>query len=204
MTHIVLSGMARFCTERYVRPNPGNLDNLYAHLTNHSLNKINGAYVHSKSLREQLRGAYRNPMGNTPCQSSGSKRLLSTVFHQMEHRGVKTRHLWREIKLMVVKTVLAMVPEIMLNHEHEFGGLRANQTPRCFQVVHLDPFPGTVPFTPSDHGLRHSDPPGWSSRAAGSELGSFALHGSQSDSGQWARTVPGVYSTVPSPNALYS
>lgn len=49
--------MARFCTEKYPeRPNHGNFSNLYAHLTNYSLNKMNNAYVHSKSLKEQLKG----------------------------------------------------------------------------------------------------------------------------------------------------
>ena len=46
-----------------------------------------------------------------------SKRLLSTVFHQMELQGVRTRQLWHEIKMIIVKTVLAMVPEIMVNYE---------------------------------------------------------------------------------------
>lgn len=50
--------MARFCTEKYPdKPNRENFGNLYAHLTNYSLNKVNNAYVHSKSLKEQLKGA---------------------------------------------------------------------------------------------------------------------------------------------------
>jgi hypothetical protein len=49
--------MARFCTEKYPgMPTQENFLNLYAHLTNYSLNKVNNAYIHSKSLREQLKG----------------------------------------------------------------------------------------------------------------------------------------------------
>lgn len=49
-------GMARFCTERYAPPIRANFSNLYAHLTNYSLNKANNAYVHSQSLKDQLQG----------------------------------------------------------------------------------------------------------------------------------------------------
>ncbi|VDN27915.1 unnamed protein product [Gongylonema pulchrum] len=80
-------GMARFCTERYERPTTSNFGNLYAHLTNYSLNKENDAYIHSSSLDDQMKG---------------SKRLLTTVFHQMESRGVKTKYLWHKIKLIII------------------------------------------------------------------------------------------------------
>uniref|UniRef100_A0A915MX96 Tubulin polyglutamylase TTLL11 n=1 Tax=Meloidogyne javanica TaxID=6303 RepID=A0A915MX96_MELJA len=121
--YVAREGMARFCTEKYPgMPTKENFSNLYAHLTNYSLNKANNAYIHSKSLKEQLKG---------------SKRLLSTVFHQMEHKGVRTRRLWREIKLIIVKTVLAMVPELMLNYEHHFCDFKY-QAPQCFQIIGLD------------------------------------------------------------------
>ncbi|KAL7070923.1 hypothetical protein ACQ4LE_010143 [Meloidogyne hapla] len=121
--YVAREGMARFCTEKYPgMPTKENFSNLFAHLTNYSLNKANNAYIHSKSLKEQLKG---------------SKRLLSTVFHQMEHKGVRTRRLWREIKLIIVKTVLAMVPELMLNYEHHFCDFKY-QAPQCFQIIGLD------------------------------------------------------------------
>lgn len=49
----------------------------------------------------------------------------------MQAQGVRTRKLWHEIKLIIVKTVLAMVPEIMLNYEHYFADMPG---PQCFQV----------------------------------------------------------------------
>ncbi|KHN75232.1 Tubulin polyglutamylase TTLL11 [Toxocara canis] len=119
--YVAREGMARFCTEKYSKPSVSNVDNLYAHLTNYSLNKANGHYVHSSSLQDQLRG--------------GSKRLLSTVFHQMEARGVKTKRLWHNIKLIIVKTIFAMLPEIMLCYEHYFYDAPG---PRCFQVIGFD------------------------------------------------------------------
>ncbi|PAV61226.1 hypothetical protein WR25_23242 [Diploscapter pachys] len=113
-------GMARFCTEKYSPPTPDNIDNLFAHLTNYSLNKSNHHYVHSSSLQEQARG---------------SKRLLSTVFHQLAAKGLNTKKLWKEIKLIIVKTVLAMVPEMILHYEHHFHDSPA---PQCFQIIGFD------------------------------------------------------------------
>lgn len=113
-------GMVRFCTEKYEKPTASNFENLYAHLTNYSLNKENNAYIHSLSLRDQSRG---------------SKRLLTTVFHQMESRGVKTKYLWHSIKLIIVKTMIAMLPEIMLSYEHYFYDTPG---PQCFQIMGFD------------------------------------------------------------------
>ncbi|KAE9552579.1 hypothetical protein FO519_004196 [Halicephalobus sp. NKZ332] len=118
--YIAREGMARFCTEKYAKPTSSNFENLYSHLTNYSLNKENSSYVHSNTLKDQLKG---------------SKRLLSTVFHQMETHGVRTRRLWHGIKMIVVKTVLAMVPEIMLNYEHYFSDSPGAQ---CFQIMGFD------------------------------------------------------------------
>ncbi|CAI5456246.1 unnamed protein product [Caenorhabditis angaria] len=118
--YVAREGMARFCTEKYEKPDSSNFKNLYAHLTNYSLNKANDSYVHSHSLKDQIRG---------------SKRLLSTVFHQLESRGVKTKKLWHDIKLILVKTTLAMLPEIMLHYEHHFYD---NAGPQCFQIMGFD------------------------------------------------------------------
>ncbi len=67
--YISREGMARFCTQKYRLPSASNSDQAFMHLTNYSLNKTNADYVHSNSLQNQ-----------------GSKRLLSTVFHQLDAR----------------------------------------------------------------------------------------------------------------------
>ncbi|ULT85285.1 hypothetical protein L3Y34_013822 [Caenorhabditis briggsae] len=118
--YVAREGMARFCTEKYEKPDSSNFKNLYAHLTNYSLNKSNESYVHSNTLQDQTKG---------------SKRLLSTVFHQLESRGVKTKRLWHDIKLILVKTTLAMLPEIMLHYEHHFHD---SPGPQCFQIMGFD------------------------------------------------------------------
>ncbi|KAK5984946.1 Tubulin tyrosine ligase like 11, partial [Trichostrongylus colubriformis] len=113
--YVSREGMVRFCTEKYRKPKPSNFDNLYAHLTNYSLNKGNLSYIHSLSLMDQI---------------NGSKRLLSTVFGQMAKCGLRTKKLWHDIKIIIVKTVLAMLPELMINYEYEFNGTVG---PQCFQ-----------------------------------------------------------------------
>ncbi|GMT32922.1 hypothetical protein PFISCL1PPCAC_24219, partial [Pristionchus fissidentatus] len=118
--YVAREGMARFCTEKYSPPTSSNFENLYSHLTNYSLNKGHGAYVHSTNLQDQVKG---------------SKRLLSTVFHQLESRGLKTKKLWHDIKLIIVKTVLAMLPEVMLHYEHHFFDAAG---PQCFQIMGFD------------------------------------------------------------------
>ncbi|VDM98056.1 unnamed protein product, partial [Thelazia callipaeda] len=115
--YVAREGMARFCTEKYAAPTTLNIDNYYAHLTNYSLNKANNAYIHSVSML------------------LGSKRLLSTVLYQMAIRGVKTKQLWHKIKIIIVKTVIAMLPEIILNYEHYFYD---RMGPQCFQIMGFD------------------------------------------------------------------
>ncbi|RCN32107.1 hypothetical protein ANCCAN_22101 [Ancylostoma caninum] len=118
--YVSREGMARFCTERYKKPTSSNFDNLYSHLTNYSLNKVNDAYVHSNTLHDQV---------------TGSKRLLSTVFSQMAACGVRPKKLWHDVKLIIVKTVLAMLPELMIQYERTFSG---KEGPQCFQIVGFD------------------------------------------------------------------
>ncbi|CAJ0610044.1 unnamed protein product [Cylicocyclus nassatus] len=118
--YVSREGMARFCTEKYKKPTSENFGNLYAHLTNYSLNKVNDAYVHSNTLHDQV---------------TGSKRLLSTVFSQMTACGIRAKKLWHDVKLIVVKTVLAMLPELMIQYERTFSGMEG---PQCFQIVGFD------------------------------------------------------------------
>jgi tubulin polyglutamylase TTLL11 len=53
----------------------------------------------------------------------------------MEANGLKTRRLWHEIKMIIVKTVLGMVPEVMINYEHYFCDVPG---PQCFQIMGFD------------------------------------------------------------------
>jgi len=86
------------------------------HLTNYSVNKQNDKHF---ALSNDLHASF------------GSKRLMTNVFLHMEAEGIDTKALWRKIKLLVTKTVVSLVPEMILRYEHQFEGITG---PSCFQV----------------------------------------------------------------------
>jgi len=45
--YIYREGLARFCTEKYT-PDPSELDNLFMHLTNYSINKFSENFVQNE------------------------------------------------------------------------------------------------------------------------------------------------------------
>ncbi|MCP9263263.1 Tubulin polyglutamylase TTLL11 [Dirofilaria immitis] len=53
----------------------------------------------------------------------------------MGAQGVKKQQLWHDIKIIIVKTVIAMLPEIILNYEHYFYDTVG---PQCFQIIGFD------------------------------------------------------------------
>lgn len=57
---------------------------------------------------------------------------MTIVFKQMADCGLDTKRLWHDIKIIVVKTIIAMIPEVMINYEHFFHG---SDAPQCFQVL---------------------------------------------------------------------
>mmetsp|Transcript_37409 Transcript_37409/g.35985 ORF Transcript_37409/g.35985 Transcript_37409/m.35985 type:complete len:103 (-) Transcript_37409:332-640(-) len=67
--YLCKEGMVRFCTENYKDPSTDNLKELYAHLTNFTLNKDNDNYINSKDFLEK---------------DDGTKRLVSNVFKYLE------------------------------------------------------------------------------------------------------------------------
>ena len=67
-------GLARFSTQKY---QDASLDNLYAHLTNASINKRSDSFLNDKAVI-----------------GSGSKWTLSRLFTYLEENGVKVKPLW--------------------------------------------------------------------------------------------------------------
>ena len=62
---------ARFCTEPYVKPNNGNIDNLYMHLTNVAINKDAEGYEE----------------GDDEDGESGHKRSLGAILQIIKREG---------------------------------------------------------------------------------------------------------------------
>lgn len=101
-------GLARFATEPYQTPTDANLSRMFMHLTNYSLNKESTAF--------------RAPEGESPPDDSSSKRTISTVLHQLQHRGyaVDPDAFWRQVADIVTKTLIAMWPAMWGSYQAAF------------------------------------------------------------------------------------
>lgn len=64
------------CTEDYRQPQPGNMKNMFMHLTNFTLNKQSENYKACEDGDEFIEG-----------EEKGSKRLLSTLWKILEEEG---------------------------------------------------------------------------------------------------------------------
>ncbi|XP_013923912.1 PREDICTED: tubulin polyglutamylase TTLL11, partial [Thamnophis sirtalis] len=116
--HVAKDGLCRFCTEPYQEPALNNLHQVYMHLTNYSLNIHSGNFVHSDS-------------GNT-----GSKRTFSSILAKLAYSGVNIRKVWSDIISLVIKTVIAIVPELKVFHQSDIPAGKPG--PSCFQILGFD------------------------------------------------------------------
>lgn len=113
-------GMARLATNEYTAPGKGNLQNMFMHLTNYAINKFNKDFQQNDG----------NDAG------SGHKRLMSWVFQHMKESGVDTDKLWREIKLLALKTLCVAQPQ--LAHNYRSGQSEDYYNHQCFEILGFD------------------------------------------------------------------
>ncbi|XP_061912997.1 tubulin polyglutamylase TTLL11 [Entelurus aequoreus] len=116
--YIAKEGLTRFCTEPYQEPSQKNLGQVFMHLTNYSLNVHSDNFIHSDS------------------ESTGSKRTLSSVLHRLADKGVDTKRVWSDIIALVIKTVIAVVPELKVYHQADIPPGKPG--PTCFQILGFD------------------------------------------------------------------
>ncbi|XP_063744981.1 tubulin polyglutamylase TTLL11 isoform X2 [Eleginops maclovinus] len=116
--YIAKEGLTRFCTEPYQEPSQKNLSHVFMHLTNYSLNVHSGNFVHSDS------------------QSTGSKRSLSSVLYRLAAKGVDIKKVWSDIIALVIKTAIAVVPELRVYYQAEIPPGKPG--PTCFQILGFD------------------------------------------------------------------
>ncbi|KAI9534887.1 Tubulin polyglutamylase ttll11 [Dissostichus eleginoides] len=116
--YIAKEGLTRFCTEPYQEPSQKNLSHVFMHLTNYSLNVHSGNFVHSNS------------------QSTGSKRSLSSVLYRLAAKGVDIKKVWSDIIALVIKTTIAVVPELRVYYQAEIPPGKPG--PTCFQILGFD------------------------------------------------------------------
>jgi hypothetical protein len=128
--YICDEGLVRFATINYQYPNENNLKQTFMHLTNYSLNKKNQFYKFTESIEET-----NNDFENPDSSGQGSKRKLSRVFNYMLKRGYNVNKIKEEIDDLVIKTVLALLPEMKVECAFENSSSPNRQKPECFQVI---------------------------------------------------------------------
>lgn len=116
--YIAKEGLTRFCTEPYQEPSQKNLSHVFMHLTNYSLNVHSGNFVHSDSC------------------STGSKRTFSSVLYRLASKGVDIKKVWSDIIALVIKTAIALVPELKVHYQADIPPGKPG--PTCFQILGFD------------------------------------------------------------------
>ncbi|ELK08199.1 Tubulin polyglutamylase TTLL11 [Pteropus alecto] len=116
--YIAKDGLSRFCTEPYQEPSSKNLHHIFMHLTNYSLNIHSGNFVHSDST------------------STGSKRTFSSILCRLSSKGVDIKKVWSDIISLVIKTVIALTPELKVFYQSDIPAGRPG--PTCFQILGFD------------------------------------------------------------------
>ncbi|XP_068157305.1 tubulin polyglutamylase TTLL13 [Drosophila tropicalis] len=111
-------GLARFATNKYVEPTPGNANDLYMHLTNYSVNKRNSQY---------------EMCDNDDC---GSKRKLSAINNWMRRHNYNVEEFWSNVDDVIIKTVLSAWPVLKHNYHACFPGHDKIQA--CFEILGFD------------------------------------------------------------------
>ncbi|XP_016987422.1 tubulin polyglutamylase TTLL13-like [Drosophila rhopaloa] len=111
-------GLARFATNKYVEPTPGNSNDLYMHLTNYSVNKRNSHY---------------ELCDNDDC---GSKRKLSAINNWMRRHNYDVEEFWSNVDDVIIKTVLSAWPVLKHNYHACFPGHDKIQA--CFEILGFD------------------------------------------------------------------
>ena len=68
-------------------------------------------------------------------QDDGSKRTIRSVFRRLKRIGYDVETIWRDIGRMAVKTIIAILPELKVEHEIEISNVRPGLS--CFQVNYM-------------------------------------------------------------------
>ncbi|EDV91007.1 tubulin polyglutamylase TTLL13 [Drosophila grimshawi] len=116
--YVYNEGLARFATNKYVEPTPGNAQDLYMHLTNYSVNKRNSQY---------------DLCDNDDC---GSKRKLSAINNWMTRHNYDVKEFWSNVDDVIIKTMLSAWPVLKHNYNACFPSHDTIQA--CFEILGFD------------------------------------------------------------------
>lgn len=111
-------GLVRMSTEPYSPPTEGNIDQLYMHLTNYSINKKNDNFDRTEDI------------------SAGSKRSLQYLKDMLRKEDVDVNTLWKNIADILVKTILVAEPHVLHNYRMCRSGQIGDSV--CFEILGFD------------------------------------------------------------------
>jgi hypothetical protein len=109
-------GLGRFATKPYQRPTTANINEVYMHLTNYSLNKDSTEFKSApkpaffRRMNGRPAGVVAATPGTVYCdEESASKRSIRTTLRQLERQGISAADFWREVDDIADKTLIAIL-----------------------------------------------------------------------------------------------
>ncbi|XP_070195525.1 tubulin polyglutamylase TTLL7-like isoform X3 [Littorina saxatilis] len=113
-------GLVRLATEKYLPPQESNVNHLFMHLTNYSVNKHNEFYK-------------RNTGNDT-----GSKRSIRYFNEYLRNSDIDVALLWRNIADMITKTLIVAEPHVLHAYRMCRPGVPSYSDSVCFEVLGFD------------------------------------------------------------------
>ncbi|KAL9950619.1 hypothetical protein ACROYT_G043142 [Oculina patagonica] len=113
-------GLVRMGTEVYESPSDENLDELFMHLTNYSINKHNENFDRDDS------------------DDSGSKRSIKFLNEWLQSMDFDVNFLWHNITDVLVKTLIVAQPHILHSYRMCRPGAPSGSESVCFEVLGFD------------------------------------------------------------------
>lgn len=119
--YIYREGLARFCTEKYVKPSSKNLGHVFGHLTNYSLNIMNKNFQKNKNADES---------------NVGHKRTFTSVMNEIAKLGGNIEQIQKDIDNLIIFTIFAARPNIL--HKYKSCFKHVDRKSRCFENLGFD------------------------------------------------------------------
>ncbi|KAL4454548.1 hypothetical protein ABPG74_021753 [Tetrahymena malaccensis] len=138
--YLYYEGLTRFATEKYQEVNRDNIEDMCMHLTNYAINKDNPNFKFNQD-KEKM--------------DVGHKRSLTSVLQLLEDQGHDVNKLWKDIKRVLIKTIISAQPTLA----HHYRSCQPDNfmNNMCFEILgfdiildsHLKPWVLEVNHTPS-------------------------------------------------------
>lgn len=109
-------GLARFATEPYEKPRNGNMDNMFVHLTNYAINKMNSKFQqNNKQAKDDYDDEdYDDEDDDYGDEEEGHKRSMFAILKILLSQGADPDKIMAEIKDIIIKTIIGGQP--YMNH----------------------------------------------------------------------------------------